>query len=458
MDKEQLIKIIKENPQLTYKEIEAQAQAAGVPLDLLEKAWREAHAAHKKGKKLLVFLFIILALGGGGYYWYYTHTPGPIKSETVQFESGPKSAKDCLGIAKKYIDEWSSNYALGGISLLKNPEEEYPDIGKAKMCRVDILGKSKGASEILLTIDENQIIIDSQDGGVEPSPYYKPEGMPTIIDSTEMLDFAKKNQQFNSDLEGLVASTGKSEKEIVDIHALTRAMYTQDNELMWWVALKDGPRYLFNALTGEFVKRDERRGINAEGGTKEKPKMPIISTKEVYADFDTTQTWEALLGKLEKVNGDSSGMYFENYDSGMKTAQDCLNIGSARASIWSKDYRLVGLSMDRLDQDSINNGISAVCEVAFQSGGNDESLNLSFGMQGITYAIKKSMIQEDHFSPLSAPKEIIDTPEIAKQLEDGGSLNGHIASFTLIFDRNKQKYVWIITFADKSETSKDATL
>jgi len=41
MNKEQILNIIKENPQMSYEDLKKQATGIGVPMDLFEEAWGE---------------------------------------------------------------------------------------------------------------------------------------------------------------------------------------------------------------------------------------------------------------------------------------------------------------------------------------------------------------------------------------------------------------------------------
>jgi hypothetical protein len=447
MDKNQIVELIRSNSQLKYEDFKKQATEAGVPIELFDQAWLEVNSKKKKIIKLLIPIFVLLIICVFGYI--------PVKNylltRTISFNSGTKTFADCLEIGQISAKKWSKEYSLLSFGMANTKLVKATTTGKSKFCYVEFVDVKSGERlQVVISPDEIERSIVKY--FIDTKIQYIP--IPNIINSTDILekagidyknlspDESKDNQVVLTDLR----YTGNFESDrykISDPYAWAMVIMDKNQEII--------SEMEYNAVTGERMDKFDFNAVN----TKNTPKKPTIGTTTSLNIDKIDGTWADWLSKLHKDGDD----YFEDYNSGIKTAQTCLNIGNVRASSWLKDYELVDLVLgeDGVDQDNIKNGRSYICRIRYQSATNDESLNLSFGMDRITYTIAKYVMPDSRFSLLSAsPKEIIDTDKISEQLKNEGSTD--ISSLILLYDRNKQKYVWVINRIKGGQILKDATL
>lgn len=89
MDKNQIIELIKSNPQIPYETMKQQAAQAGVTSELFDEAWRESQKKHLSIKVLIpVFILVAIAIGFFGSKFLLTDFPYKISIELREVPIG----------------------------------------------------------------------------------------------------------------------------------------------------------------------------------------------------------------------------------------------------------------------------------------------------------------------------------------------------------------------------------
>jgi hypothetical protein len=242
MEKQQIVDLIKQNPQMSYEEMKAQAESAKVPLDMFEDAWNETRGKKKgKGKRLkIIGSIIILTL----ILFFIGVIPIRIQDTWAKFHySGKKTSDDCINISEKYAKKLLDDYKLQDLSIgfMKDDGSITSDKeGYTTECEVSYIGNN-GDKSLYLHISKYFISkYESEENGSE---IYKNIPNEKLINSIEASKAIKKYDDSPNIL-------------------LTRMSYNKKTGGYVWGASGQGKEgyimILIDATSGELVESNKR--------------------------------------------------------------------------------------------------------------------------------------------------------------------------------------------------------
>ena len=197
---------------------------------------------------------------------------------------------------------------------------------------------------------------------------------------------------------------------------------------------------------------ETEEAVTEEEVEKKKPKLPKLPVTEENTPEaeEATELTEEELRIKEIIESDNP---VETYESGVKTAHDCLAIGNIRAAIFGKDYRLDNVLLG--NNDLITEGKTNKCSITYYIKNTEEAkiirLDLEINESEINYEIDKLPLNEMSeaiiLAHLSMPEivdsiKIIETANANTEYQTLLEENFKLSYLKMEYNKTEKEYTW----------------